>query len=417
VEELKASPGDNVQVGEVIMILDAENKEGSENEPEESSKEENEEVETESEDVEDREDGSTKRRNNHEGKILAPPKVRKLAEEKNVDLASIKTEERITEEEVLAAAEETGRIDEEDTEEKNATGKREIESEEKVLAAPSVRKLAREKNIELGRIEGSGKGGKVTREDVLEATDEGKEDHDFNEHHVEIEGDEKKVEMSQARKTIADRMEKSRFTAPHVTHFDTADVTELVELREEEKDQTETHLTYLPFIMKAVCLSMKKHPRINSELDEENDSVVLKDHYDFNIAVDTEDGLMVPLIEEVDEKNIVDLAEEINEKAEKAQEGELSQNEMRNGTFSVTNLGAIGGEEFIPIINYPQTAIFGIGKIQETAEVVEGKVKPRMTVKLSISYDHRVMDGADTARFMNTVIENLENPENMILEL
>jgi len=234
---------------------------------------------------------------------------------------------------------------------------------------------------------------------------------------VEIKGDEKKVEMSQARKTIADRMEKSRFTAPHVTHFDTADVTELVELREEEKDQTEAHLTYLPFIMKAVCLSMKKHPRINSELDEENDSVVLKDHYDFNIAVDTEDGLMVPLIEEVDEKNIVDLAEEVNEKAEKAQEGELSQNEMRNGTFSITNLGVIGGEEFIPIINYPQTAIFGIGKIQETAEVVEGKVKPRMTVKLSISYDHRVIDGADTARFMNTVIENLENPENMILEL
>jgi pyruvate dehydrogenase E2 component (dihydrolipoamide acetyltransferase) len=402
------------------MVLDTEGEEPEKSNEEESG--ETDEVEIEPEEAEDPEVESNEPVQSSptkSGEVLALPKVRKLAEEKNIDLASIKTGERITEEEVLEAADssETGTPDREENSEQSENLSEEEASE--VLATPSVRKLAREKDISIQNIEGSGKGGKVTREDIIQAAGESSETEqkDTGKHLSEIEGDEKEIEMSQIRKTIADRMEKSRFTAPHVTHFDTADITELVELREEKKDKTDTHLTYLPFIMKAVHLAMKKHPRINSELDSSEESVILKDHYDFNIAVDTEDGLMVPLIDNIDEKNIVDLAKEVNEKAEKARDGELSQNEMRNGTFSITNLGVIGGEEFTPIINYPQTAILGIGKIQETAEVVDGEVKPRMTVKLSLSYDHRVIDGADAARFTNTVIENLEDPENMILEL
>jgi pyruvate dehydrogenase E2 component (dihydrolipoamide acetyltransferase) len=407
------------------MVLDIDGEPTQE--PEKSNEEETEEsgetdeVEIEPEEAEDSEvesDEPVQSSSTKSGEVLALPKVRKLAEEKNIDLASIKTGERITEEEVLEAADssETGTPDREENSEQSENLSEEEASE--VLATPSVRKLAREKDISIQNIEGSGKGGKVTREDIIQATGESNDtEQKESEHLSEIEGDEKEIEMSQIRKTIADRMQKSRFTAPHVTHFDTADITELVDLREEKKDKTDTHLTYLPFIMKAVHLAMKKHPRINSELDSSEESVILKDHYDFNIAVDTEDGLMVPLIDNIDEKNIVDLAKEVNEKAEKARKGELSQNEMRNGTFSITNLGVIGGEEFTPIINYPQTAILGIGKIQETAEVVDGEIKPRMTVKLSLSYDHRVIDGADAARFTNTVIENLEDPENMILEL
>ncbi|MBY6293971.1 2-oxo acid dehydrogenase subunit E2, partial [Nanohaloarchaea archaeon H01] len=164
-------------------------------------------------------------------------------------------------------------------------------------------------------------------------------------------------------------------------------------------------------------LAMKKNPRLNSELDEEDDSVILKGHYDFNIAVDTDQGLMVPVIQDVDDKNIVELAREVGEKAEKAREGNLGSEEMQNGTFSITNIGAIGGEEFTPIINHPQAAILGLGQIKETAEVVEGEVVPRKTMKLSLSYDHRIVDGADAARFMNDVVENLEDPDKMILEL
>jgi len=130
------------------------------------------------------------------------------------------------------------------------------------------------------------------------------------------------------------------------------------------------------------------------------------------MAVDTDKGLLVPIIEDIDQKNIIELAEEIGDTAGKAKHGELSPDEMRNGTFSITNLGVIGGEEFTPIINYPQTAILGVGKIQQTPEVVNGDIVARHTVKLSLSYDHRVVDGATAARFMNKIIENLEDPGN-----
>ncbi|MFB6242240.1 MAG: 2-oxo acid dehydrogenase subunit E2, partial [Candidatus Nanosalina sp.] len=171
------------------------------------------------------------------------------------------------------------------------------------------------------------------------------------------------------------------------------------------------------FIMKAAVEALEEYPKLNAELDTEKDEVVEKKYYDFNIAVDTDLGLLVPRIKNVDGKSIVELAEDVSEKAEKAKNGELSGKEMENGSFSITNLGVIGGEEFTPIINYPQTAILGVGRIGETAEVVDGEVVPRTTVKLSLSYDHRVVDGATAARFMNEVIENLENPEKMLLEL
>ncbi|MFB6208810.1 MAG: 2-oxo acid dehydrogenase subunit E2 [Candidatus Nanohaloarchaea archaeon] len=415
VDELLADPGDKVEVGDVIMILDTDGGEEGDAGKEKEQNEEQKKHEEGKRESEGGDDEDVDIENSSGGDVLALPKVRKLAQEKGVQLSEIKTGERINEEEVLEAAED----EDAGTEEVEEKEVQDSVSEE-VKATPAVRKLAREKGVEIQSIDGSGRGGKITREDVLEASKEEASENSGEEHgkdKVEIEGKEKRIELSKVRKTVGDRMEESRFTAPHVTHFDTADVTELVELREEKKDGVEAHLTYLPFIMKAVQLSMEKHPRINSELDEEDESLIMKNHYDFNIAVDTDEGLMIPLIEEVDEKNIVELAEEIGEKAEKARENELSPEDMRNGTFSITNLGVIGGEEFTPIINYPQAAILGVGKIQQTAEVVEREVQPRSTVKLSLSYDHRIIDGADATRFLNEVIQNLQDPENMILEL
>jgi len=445
VEKLKAEPGDDIEVGEVIMEMETGEKkqEESKAKPEDGTgseidEEEKKRVEEELGPEFVEEDNTTeepeyRKSSSVTENILALPKVRKMAEEKNVDLSSIKTGERITEEEVLEAAGqnndrvEENRKDSEEAEKTGKSGSKDESSSPDVKATPAVRKLAREKEVNITSIEGSGRGGKITRDDILEAAetdtetaqDSGtceKTDRKTTET-AETEEDEERVELSNIRKSIGEKMEESKFTAPHVTHTDKATIEDLVEMREEMKDGFDVHLTYMPFIMKAVSSALEEHPRLNAELDRENDELILKKHYDFNVAVDTEQGLMVPLVEDVDDKSIVELGEDVNRKAKKARDGNLSPNEMENGTFSITNIGVIGGESFTPIINYPQAAILGVGKIQETAEVVEGEVEPLHTVKLSLSYDHRIVDGADAARFMNTLIEKLENPEKMLMEI
>lgn len=414
VEKFKASPGDKVEVGQVILEMETEGdveQEETEEEMEEAGKEETSEKE---------EASDTSFSSSHSGDVLALPKVRKLAEEKGVDLAEIKTGERITEEELIEyteseSSESSEKASEEETEAPDeSTGSN---------ASPSVRRVAREKGVDISGIEGSGRGGKVLRNDVLEAAGEEGSTSSGSERSSQArsmeteEGEVERVEMNQVKKLTGSKMKEAKFTAPHVTHMDTADVTKLVELRESVKDDIDEHLTYLPFVMKACYVAMQDHPNLNAELDEEEDEIVRKKYYDFNIAVDTDRGLLIPKVEDVDEKNLVELAGSISDLVGKAQDGSISPGELKSGTFSITNIGAIGGEGFTPIINYPQVAILGLGKIQESAEVIDGEVEVRNTVKLSLSYDHRVIDGAEAARFMNDVIENLEEPEEMLMEI
>jgi len=410
VKNFKASPGDKVEVGQVILEMETE--ENIEEGPEEEI------GEGEEETPEDSKASSTDFSSSTSGDVLALPKVRKLAEEKGIELGDIKTGERITEEELIEYAE-NGKSE---ASEETSSSSSKVPGESKGLnASPSVRRLAREKGLDISEIDGSGRGGEVLRNDVLEAEEDessGNERPSSETHSVETgEGEVERVEMNQVKKMTGSKMEKARFTAPHVTHMDTADVTKLVKLRESVKDDISEHLTYLPFIMKACYVAMKDHPDLNAELDEEKDEIVRKKYYDFNIAVDTDRGLLVPKIEEVDEKNLVELASGISDLVDKAQGGDISPGAMQGGTFSITNIGAIGGEGFTPIINYPQVAILGVGKIQETPEVVDGEIQVRNTLKLSLSYDHRVIDGAEAARFMNNVIENLEEPEEMLMEI
>ena len=425
IKELKAEPGDNIKVGEVIMVMDT----GQDTETDEEEPEENNSVDQDEEVEIDPEPKEEKQNQESSDDVLALPKVRKMAREKGISLSSIKTGERITEEDLINTSngskqtnnEEISDTVEEEKKPEEENSKPTIQDTSDVKATPSVRKLARENGVDLNKVEGSGRDGKVTREDVLNYNESPETVSEENEEvTTKIPSENKKeerVKMSGIRKTTARRMKESKFSAPHVTHVEKADVTELVKLREREKEDLDVHLTYLPFIIKATRLAMDSYPELNAELDEENDEIILKKHYDFNIAVDTDKGLLVPIIEEVDEKNIVELAEEIGDTAGKAKHGDLSSEMMRNGTFSITNLGVIGGEEFTPIINYPQTAILGVGKIQETAEVIDGEVVPRTTVKLSLSYDHRVVDGATAARFVNELVENLENPSKMLIEM
>ena len=413
IKKFKASPGDKIEVGQVILEMETEGNV----EEEESSEEAEEEIEKEAQ--EEREEASdTDFSSSHSENVLALPKVRKLAEEKGIDLADIKTGERITEKELLdyAESEKSG-----GSQEASSTDLEVPDESRGSNASPSVRRLAREKGLDISDISGSGRGGEVLRSDVLDAAESGGsvKERPFSEtHSVETKDREiERVEMNQVKKMTGSKMKKAKFSAPHVTHMDTADVSKLVKLRESVKENIDEHLTYLPFIMKACYVAMQDHPNLNAELDEESDEIVRKKFYNFNIAVDTDRGLLIPKIEGVDDKNLVELAGSISELVDKAQSGSISPQEMQGGTFSITNIGAIGGEGFTPIINYPQVAILGVGKIQETPEVVDGEVEVRNTVKLSLSYDHRVIDGAEAARFMNDIIENLEEPEEMLMEI
>jgi len=235
----------------------------------------------------------------------------------------------------------------------------------------------------------------------------------------EGEGEERREPYRGVRKTIGEAMERSKFTAPHVTHHDTADVSELVETRERLKPRAEeqgVRLTYLPFVLKAVVAALQEHPVLNTSLDEENEEIVYRGYYDIGVATATDAGLMVPVVESVDEKGLLEIAEDVTDLTARARDRSIDLEELRGSTFSVTNFGAIGGEYATPIINYPETAILGMGEIKERPMVVDGEVVPRHVLTLSLSVDHRVVDGADAARFVNTLTEYLEDPSLLLLE-
>jgi pyruvate dehydrogenase E2 component (dihydrolipoamide acetyltransferase) len=219
------------------------------------------------------------------------------------------------------------------------------------------------------------------------------------------------------RRTIGRRMAQSKFTAPHVTHHDTAQVDALVSARERLKPRAaeeETKLTYLPFVMKAVLAGLREYPILNSELREEAEEILLKGEYHFGVAVATDAGLMVPVVEDVDEKGLFELAAEVSDLASRARDRSLAPEELRGSTFTLTNFGAVGGEYATPIINYPETAVLGLGAIEKRPVVRESgdgeEVVPASTLPLSLSIDHRVVDGAVAAEFANVVMDHLEEP-------
>lgn len=206
------------------------------------------------------------------------------------------------------------------------------------------------------------------------------------------------------RKAVGDHMVKSVSTAPHVTHMDTADVTALWATREAAKADAEKQgikLTFLSYIIQALCEALKMHPFLNAMLDEENREIILRKYYNIGVAVDTEAGLMVPVVKAADRKDVLTLAKEISELAEKARSRKINPMDFKGGTFTVTNVGSAGsGKFFTPVINFPEAAILGIGLMEDTPVARNGKVEVRKMLYLSLSYDHRILDGAEAARFM-----------------
>ncbi len=419
------------------------------------------------------------------GRTFAPPSVRRLARELGVDIAAVEGSGpggRIGEGDVRAYAESGGTADsgsDDDASDADSSGPKPVDigsgdrksavskrgggdvptestppnvepaGRETTLATPATRKVARELGVDIDDVptDATRDGEPFVDEAAVRAYAEADAQTDAAPTTTDPAPEPTPTEVGEpsgatgvsadrtpetvpyrgVRRTIGKQMERSKFTAPHVTHHDTAEVDALVEAREQLKPKAEARdvkLTYMPFVMKAIVAGLKEHPYLNSELREDDEEILLKKEYNLGIAVATDAGLMVPVVNDVDEKGIFELAEEVNDLATRARERKIKPAEMKGGTFTITNFGAIGGEYATPIINYPETAILGLGAIEERPVVRDRSavddgflddeagttVVPVPTLPLSLSIDHRVVDGAIAAEFANTVMEHLENP-------
>ncbi len=288
-----------------------------------------------------------------------------------------------------------------------------------ILATPKVRRLALQTGVDIKGVLGSGPGGRITEEDIKAASAPAppkkpafkvKSKYDFY-------GTLDRIRLRGIRRATARKMAESVSTAAHVTHFDEADVSALAGLREKMKAEAAdkgVKLTYLPFVVRAVIESLKLHPMLNATLDDEEQEIIVKQYYNIGIAVDVPDGLIVPVIKFADQKSLYDLADEIGTMAEAAKNRTLDLADLKGGTFSITNVGMLGGEYATPIINYPETAILATMKIADRVRVRDGEVRIVKTLPLCLSFDHRVIDGAEAARFSNDLVSFLEAPAKLL---
>jgi len=301
----------------------------------------------------------------------------------------------------------------------------------RVLAVPAARRLAREMNVDIEGVVGSGPNGRVRVDDVRQHAEQGlgrtmtggaaaretkpyQSPAGYAEH-------EDRVPVRGLRRVIASQMLASHLQAVRTLHVDEADVGRLVELRERLKPMAArrgVRLSYLPFILKAVVAALAENPALNASLDESTNEIVLKRYYNIGMAVATEAGLIVPVIKAVDQLSIVELASEVQRLAEGARTGKLTPDDIKGGTFSVTNIGSLGGLFSFPIINVPEAAILGVHSIKKRPVVLpDDSIVARSMIYLSLSFDHRLVDGAEGARFTGRVIELLETPEALFLDL
>ncbi|HOK62667.1 MAG TPA: dihydrolipoamide acetyltransferase family protein [Soehngenia sp.] len=382
--ELRANNGDTIHVGDVFVVIDTEGN---------------------AEDVSPEEIKDTLN------------EKKEIVEEENAGVVG----EVIASSEVIAPSDEN---------KENNEDKKDVK---KALATPVARKLAKDLGVDINQIVGSGPNGRVMKEDIIKASEKlqvGKQEITLDEtiktasqaqeEKLLIE-DEKieRIPLTKIRKTIAEKMTQSRFTIPHTTAMDELDVTELYELRKRYKDslrEEEINLTFMPFIIKATIAVLKQMPEFNSTLDEENDELILKKFYHIGIATDTDRGLMVPVIKDADRLSIVELAKKVDEISNKAKNNQIELKDLKGSSFTITNYGSIGGYYGIPIINYPESAILGVGRIVQKPIIKNDEIVKAWILPLSLSYDHRIIDGASGARFLNMMKELLENPEMLLLK-
>jgi pyruvate dehydrogenase E2 component (dihydrolipoamide acetyltransferase) len=289
-----------------------------------------------------------------------------------------------------------------------------------VLALPAVRQLASQLGVDISKVKGTGPDGRVTETDVRGQKETPRERPRIVPK-FDLYGYVERRPVRGVRRSVARKMIESQTKAAQVTAMEEVDVTELVALRERQKkalqETRKIHLTYMPFIIKAIVESLKENPILNSSYNDETDEIIIKKYYNIGFAVATEDGLIVPVVKGADQKSIIELAEEVERLVEQTNSRKVDLGDLKGGTFTITNYGVFGGTYGTPIINYPEAAILGTGKIVDGPRVVNGEVKVRKVLHLSLSFDHRIMDGADAGRFMNSLKKYLEDPELLLITM
>ncbi|KGR86255.1 dihydrolipoamide acetyltransferase family protein [Lysinibacillus boronitolerans] len=313
-----------------------------------------------------------------------------------------------------------------------------VDETKRVIAMPSVRKFARDNDVNIREVKGTGKNGRILKADIenflkgggtveaetatIEASEETvQQETSAPAAPVVLEGDfpETREKMSGIRKAIAKAMVHSKQTAPHVTLMDEVDVTALVAHRKKFKDiaaEKGVKLTYLPYVVKALISTLREFPEFNRSLDDATQEIIQKHYYNIGIAADTERGLLVPVIKHADRKSVFAVSNEINELATKAREGKLAPHEMKGASMSITNIGSAGGQWFTPVINHPEVAILGIGRISEKPVIKNGEIVAAPVLALSLSFDHRMIDGATAQNALNHLKRLLSEPELLLME-
>ncbi|UOB21270.1 dihydrolipoamide acetyltransferase family protein [Macrococcus armenti] len=332
---------------------------------------------------------------------------------------------------------------EEATETKEDAPKAEVEASDvavdenrRVIAMPSVRKLARDNGVNIKAVQGTGKNGRVLKDDVLAYMNGGQAQAEAQSEAPKAEaqeapkaaqpiaapeGDfpETREKIPAMRRAIAKAMVNSKHTAPHVTLMDEVEVQALWDHRKKFKEvaaEQGTKLTFLPYVVKALVSALKAYPALNTSLDDATEEIVHKHYYNIGIAADTERGLLVPVVKHADRKSIFAISDEINELAVKARDGKLSPSEMKGASCTISNIGSAGGQWFTPVINHPEVAILGIGRIAQKPIVKDGEIVAAPVLALSLSFDHRQIDGATGQNAMNHIKRLLNNPELLLME-
>lgn len=317
-----------------------------------------------------------------------------------------------------------------------------------IPAGPAVRRFAREVGVDLASVSGTGESGRITREDVLTVvrtvnqtartpvsvaapaavahapSDKGSGKGQTSLPGVASHDDYGPIRvdrMTKIRKTIAAQMHRSWESVPRVVNFDDADVTELEAFRQTSKDDYAARgikLTTMPFLIKAVATALKHHPSLNANIDMENEQIIYKDYVNLGIAIDSERGLVVPTLKNADKMSIPDVAYGLSDLATRVRNNDFAVSDLRGGTFTISNLGAIGGTYSTPIVNVPEVAILLVGRSRKLPVVMDDdSIKPRLMMPLSLAYDHRLVDGATAARFLNDIIAYLEAPSRLLLAI
>lgn len=414
VKEIKVKNGDEVKVGQVMFTIET-SAEGKEEEEEETEKEG--ETETGEEDKE-------------REKETEKDKAGEEEETKKKEEAADKTEHEEEEEEKEKepkAEREGERVKEKEEEKRDEADDRKDREKEyaaepapEVPAPPSVRRLAREIGVDVRKVPGSGPESRITTDDVkayakkqMERPASAGPAGDFELPDFSKWGNVRREKMATIRKITAKAMTESWQSIPHVFQFDKADITELETFRKKYSKHAEKEgakLTVTAMLLKLTAEALRAFPRFNASLDLKNEEVIYKEYVNIGVAVDTERGLLVPVIRDADKKSILELSVELGEIAEKARNKKIMPDDLQGGNFAISNLGGIGGTNFTPIIYRPNVAILGVSRAQTEPVYIDGEFMPRMILPLSLSYDHRVIDGADGARFLRWLCEAMENP-------